>query len=252
MSTKYLSDRDVEEFVIHNRYSLSGDEFEARCFSSDYPNIPTTPGLAIPGGDVGELAILLAAANSHGFNVNLSKAIEALFKLTGQNKQLHMESANHKLNRCMHTKYMLENAASYNLNPTDIDALKHTMSKWDKNYIEIDFSYSFSERAAIIFEATKSLYPQYLFKTQYWQSHVGVFILHKSCVDKRHKLFSEMLVQEKAVELSNGLDSDYVYDALSENTDIHFFETLRRIDPQLPIFYAKEIALDSFQIESYS
>jgi hypothetical protein len=55
-------------------------------------------------------------------------------------------------------------------------------------------------------------------------------------VNERHRLIAKKLIEERAVKFFPDCDEEYLFEALSETTENHLFETLKRLASGLPIF----------------
>lgn len=236
MVNGYLSKEQVYEIVSENQYSFPEFKFRGRCFSGEFKNSFHLPALALPGGDLGELAILLSTAVSYGFEININKAAEELFQLTGGNEHLSSSIAKSELSSCAYFKHLFSNTASYNLNEESLEIfykqVKHFLPDFQ---VPKDRSYT-HEHAVLILEASQGLYPQYTLETYEGSFESRILVFHKTLVDLRHKELSRKLVEKKIVTLYDDLDADYLYEVLSETAETHLYETIRFIDPKLPIY----------------
>ncbi|MFN4212503.1 MAG: hypothetical protein ACK4FL_00890 [Microgenomates group bacterium] len=130
-----LNKQQVGELVFENRYPVEGDQFLSRCIDGRYdkniknqpspsrragqiskiknkkskrknqgvnqnkPALKTKeeplPALAIPGGDLGELALILATGNAFGFAVDGGRAFESLVEVVGGEENFHFHTDEH-------------------------------------------------------------------------------------------------------------------------------------------------------------
>ncbi len=236
MLSGYLNKDQVYEMVMENQYSYPEYKYRGRCFSGEFKNSFHLPALSLPGGDLGELAILQSTALTFGFEIDMNKATEVLFQLTCGNEHLTSLSAKDELATCDYFRHLAANIASYNLDKPSLDMLYKLYATLLPDFnIPSDRSHS-HEHAVIIFESSQGLYPQYTFESYEgtYESHLLIF--HKTLVDLRHRELAKKFVDKKIVELYGGLDVDYLYEVLSDTTEVHLYETVRRIDTKLPIF----------------
>ncbi len=251
MLSGYLSKDQVYEIVKENQYSICEPKLLGRCFLGEFKNTSDLPALSLPGGDLGELAILLSTAQNYGFEIDLNKAADELFQLTGGNKHLISESAKNELKTCPYFRHIFEDAASYNLDPASLESLLKILKSFVPEF-EIPAQRRYiHEHAFLIFESSQGLYPQYSFETMEGSLESRILVLHKTLVDERHKLLAQKLIDNKCVQLYDNLDCDYLYEVLSETTEVHMYETVRFIDPKLPIYSVKINEKQDISIEQF-
>ncbi len=239
MVSRYLNSDQVYTLVSENLYSFPEYKFQGRCFSGEFKNSFHLPALSIPGGDWGELAILLAAADTYGFEIDINKAAQELFQLSGGNKHLLTQDAKNELSTCDHLRHMFENMASYNLKQSSLDLLYGEIRQLIPDFHIPKKRRHVYEHALLIFEASQGLYPQYSFETYDGSFEARVLVFHKTLVDLRHRELSSKLLGKKIVTLYDDLDADYLYQVISEITEIHLYETMHFIDPDIPLFLVK-------------
>ncbi|CAN5163376.1 hypothetical protein BH09PAT2_BH09PAT2_10740 [soil metagenome] len=239
MIGQYLTNDQVHEIVSENQYSIPEHKYRGRCFSGEFKNSFHLPALALPGGDLGQLAILLSAAVGYGFEIDMNKAAGELFQLTQGNEHLSNSTAKFELNNCAYFQHLVKNASSYNLDPPSLELLQAQIQKIVPGFEAKNKHTHSHEHALLILESSQGLYPQYTFETYQGTTESRVLIFHKTLVDLRHKVLAKMLVEKQIVTLYEDLDEDYLYEVLSETAELHLFETTNFIDPKLPIYTAK-------------
>ncbi len=122
-----LNKKQVVDLIFENRYPVSGNKFLSRCIDGRYNRQfknknsklkvgEILPALAIPGADLGELALILATANAFGFEVEREKAFETLVELVGGEENFHFHTDDHHL----------INGARHRVSPTNlVDSVTH-------------------------------------------------------------------------------------------------------------------------------
>ena len=236
---QYLSRDQIEELVSNNLYDYEGNPFKSRCFSGIYQKDVNLPALSLPGGDIGELAILFSAAENYGFKLNISKISKIFSKLIGKSLNSTFNSIQeHSITECRYLHYLLQQSEGYELSGTAKESFLATAVKFGLSQpnLAIDKTYKVKEQACIILEAQKGLFPQFTFETSNGSFETSVFVIQKTLVDKRHRELSRLLVENIAVKLYKGLDADYLYEVLSEMTDIHLLQTMTLIGSAIPIY----------------
>lgn len=248
----FLTKEQAEEFVTNNLYESNANPFIARCFSADYSNSPNLPALSLPGGDIGQMAILIAASTTYGFELNTSKAVETLIDLIGGKKNSTFNCLKeHSLELCKYFKYLVEHAQDYGLDEQG----KKELFKLSKQLgLPNKFKSAGTKNdinACIVIEAEQGLFPNYTYDSGYGVLNAKILIFHKTFVDRRNKELSKLLLENESVKLFSGLDSNYLYQILSEMTESHLFQTIKHRDLQLPIYHAAVSSENKVTITSY-
>jgi len=276
-----LSAELVRELISKNRYRIEEKtKFLSRCIDGRYSNqfkvqssklkvttqnskIAETdlPALAFPGGDVGELALIFATANSYGFEVDGEKAYKIFIKAIGGEKNFGIHSdyhavpagrqgdANKSASDCGHWKQINLDPQAYNLEKDQIDFIQKKLDQLKKKKIkEIILEGEHLEGAVLLVKGSWGILPRYKIETDGGSQETQVFIYHQSLVDERHQVLASTWLKEKAVKLYNGCDKDYLYEALSEMAENHLMVTIKRLAKQLPIYEVKFNDDESFII----
>jgi hypothetical protein len=237
-----LDNAQVQELVAKNKYKLTDtNRNTARCIDGRYENSEELGALAIPGGDLGELAALYATANEFGFEVDYDKALISLQSVTGKNNFCwHTDTHGEKdvlASGCGHMKQMRLDPKAYNLEPDQIEVLNKQVEKAFKDGgKQTELQGDHQEGAVLIIRGEYSVMPQYYLQTDHGKVKVQVFEFHHSLVSERLKTWAKKLVEDGAVKLLDHLDDEYLYQVLSEKMDDHLFETSKRLAKTLPIF----------------
>lgn len=250
-----LSSDQIHAIVSENKYLLpEGSRFLSRCIDGRYENSENLPALAIPGADIGDLAVLYAAAAQYGFEIDHDKALQTLQGLTGNDHlSWHTDEREEKgvlESGCGHLKQLHLDPTSYGLQKEDVVQLDAQMKKTHKDGgDEVTLKGDHHEGAVLLIVGNYGVLPQNALVTESGTLQTQLFIFHKTFVDQRHKAWSKLLIEKKAVTLLDGLDEEYLYEALSSTTDDHLFETARRLAKDLPIFQVTFANDGSFEIE---
>ncbi|HRN69650.1 MAG TPA: hypothetical protein PLS49_00565 [Candidatus Woesebacteria bacterium] len=250
----YLNQDQIEELIFQNQYNFKGKKEESRCFSGHYENNELLPALALPGGDIGDIFILQAAAETYGFKVDIKKSIKILKEIVGNGKNYQFQhSSINSAEQCRYLHLLSENPEIYSLKKDTIPGLFSTIEqsvlvkKTDNKEKEL-----VKENACIIVDVDIAIFPQYIFETYLQKFNSHVFIYHKKYVDERRHTFAKKLYENKIVDLYEGLSEEYLYEVLSEIGDSHVFETVTKIDSRIPIYSATFSSHGSIKIEKYS
>ncbi len=253
MNDHYLSEEEVLSIVKGNTYTVDMDmRLRSRCMStSNYPE-SAYPAVSLPGGDLGDLAILYASADYYGFSVDYDAALSSLVELIDGDKNLTFSQAQFDIYGISnYYYYIFKNYENFELSRESREKLSEHFEKFSGRTVAGLSTSSQKASAAIFFTSSEGLSSTYKVKKREGVSEGHLYVLHKSFVDERHKLWVEKLLRKGVVELYEGLDAEYLYEVLSEMTDRHMLETLRNFDLQVPIFGISEVTPGNFQINTY-
>lgn len=231
----FILDKDfaAEYMRVHRFVPNPKTQFLSRCIDGRYPVSPQLPARAIPGGDAGELAILLATANAYGFELDAQKAQAVLLGVIGGGNLFSTEQAS----SCLHLKHVFSDPSAYNLHPDDLKTLTHLLTLVQKESSqEIVLEGKHREGAVLQIQGAWGIQPSGILETEHGNIAVSVFIFHRTLADSRHRRIAEELIAQSAVKLFEGLDAEYLYEAFSSVTEDHFLETLKREAVGLPIY----------------
>ncbi len=232
MSKMILDEQQVHEIIQENRYRVNQkNKFISRCIDGRYQNDDNLPPLAIPGADAGQLALILATANIYGLEVNREKAYESLIEVIGGEKNLRFHTD------CGYIKQTDLDPEGFNLTQEDVDFIKEKLEKAkEKGAQEVVLEGEHLEGGVIIARGYWSLKTKYFFEMSEGKVLSQIFVFHQTLVNERHRSLVKKLLDKKAISALKDDDDDYLYTILSETSEAHLFETLKRISEGLPIF----------------
>lgn len=258
-----LTADQVTDLIGANKYKIEeGQKSLSRCVDGRYPTSlkfrgasENLPPLALPGADAGELALIFAAANIYGFEIDEEKVFASLLEVVEGAKNFNFHSDQHgdpktPASGCGHIKQMTLDPKAYNLEEKQVVSLKKFLSQAKKQGAkETVLEGKHLEGAVLQLRGDFSLYPRYSIQANEGKSEIQVFIYQADLVNPRHRVWAQQLEKSKAVKLFPGCDGEYLYQVLSEVTENHLFETLRRLAKGLPIFQVDFNADGSFKVE---
>ncbi|OGK25309.1 hypothetical protein A3F58_02410 [Candidatus Roizmanbacteria bacterium RIFCSPHIGHO2_12_FULL_37_9b] len=264
-----LNKDQVLDLVWNNRYKVEDEQkFLSRCVDGRYENkiknqkskVKTEdtinlPPLAIPGADAGQLGIIFATANTYGFEVDKEKVFELVVDVVGGIENFSFHSDHHgdpkiPASGCGHIKQQNLDPKAYGLEDDQMKFIETALTKAKKKGAkEIVLEGEHQEGAILQINGPYSLYPGSLLETDQGNAQVQVFIFHSTLVNERHRLIAKKLIEKKAVELFPGCDEEYLYEVLSEVTESHLFETLKRLASGLSMFQVNFESDGSFDIK---
>ena len=250
---KYLSIYQIEEIVRRNCYDLDPSNLQqSRCICGIYENTPNLPGLTLPGGDLGEIVIALATAYSFGFEISYKGLKDSLKDTIGHKDILRsIIGDGHDPYLCPYLHALIKYPDQYGFDneaKEQFNGLIDDSSISKERLINEPIRHK-NEQALIILQSSKGIYPRYVFETDFGKWETSVLIYQKTLVNLRHKALCKKLIDNNAVKLFKGLDEEYLYEVVSEMTDIHLYETLQHIDNTLPIYSVKETGDGNFDIK---
>ncbi len=241
MSKIILSSSEVRGLILENRYKVNPDaKFISRCIDGGYKNGPNLPALAIAGADAGELAVIFATANTYGFKLREEKVFETLSQVVGgvNNLRFHtIENTETSLKGCGYIKQLSLSPEDFQVTSEQVAFItKKAEEAIAKGAILAEVDAEDTEGAVLVITGPYGVFPQYAFETSKGKMRTQVFEFHQGLVDERHKTLSKELVKNRAVELYEGCDEEYLYEVLSSTTEDHFMETAKRLAQGLTIF----------------
>lgn len=255
-----LDKHQIADLIFKNRYLSSANSFFSRCIDGRYENEENLPALALPGADLGELALIFATANNFGFQVDQEKVFETLTEVLGGQENFHFHTDDHTDPKipaagCGYWGQVQLDPLSYHLEKKDIDfigkkllILATIISKIRKPIV---VEGEHKEGAILFIKGNFGVYPRYFLDTDEGEKLVEVFVYHQTLVDRRHKFLAKKLLEKKAVILYPGCDEEYLYQVMSDETENHLMETLKRLAKGLPIFQVKFKEDKRFEIEEW-
>lgn len=247
-----LSSEQIRKLAYQNRYKVNAkNALISRCIDGRYPNDSMLSALAFPGTDAGELALVFAAANHYGFEVDLKKTIESFLGVIGGVLNFQLHSDTHAdptipASGCGHIKQILLDPEAYFLEKKQVLQIQKELAVLKKNGAhETILEGDHKEGAVIQIKGNYGISPGYVFEDEMAQ----IFVYHTTLVNQRHRLLAKSLIEYKAVTLFSGYDHEYLYDALSEVAEDHLFETAKRLAAGLPLYQIEFGENGDFDVE---
>lgn len=256
MKYHILSPEQINNLVLDNRYKIDPTEkLLSRCIDDRYQEDVGLHPLALPGADAGELALIFATANSYGLEVDQEKVFISLVEVVGGEEHFHFHTDNHHSFKdpaagCGHFSQMSSDPKSYSLEQKDIEFIKEKLKLLLKDGVEEEVL--FGEHyigAVLIIRGQYNIYPCYVLEGVGAKKRVEFLLHHQTMVDERHKVLAKKLVENKVVALPSGCDEEYLYEALSETSENHLMETVKRLAMGLPIYQVIFNEEGEFKIE---
>jgi hypothetical protein len=236
-----LNSSQIQLLVKENRYQVDEkNKFLSRCIDGRYKNNSKLPALALPGGDLGQLALLIACVNDFSLEIDYEKVFQSLIKVIGglKNFSYHTDSHHGGLALgCGHFTQILKDFVAYNLQKKDIEFLEEKLKFLKKEgVLPTVLEGNHDEGAILIVKGNFGIFPRFIIETDEGKKEVSTFVYQKTLVDERHRVLVKKLIEDKAVKLFDNLDEEYLYEILSEEGEIHLLETVNRLASDLPLY----------------
>jgi len=238
-----LSKYQIQELVYKNSYRIDEKtKFISRCIDGRYFENKNLPALAIPGADVGEIALIIATGNSFGFEIDSEKMFKTFIGIVGGMKNFQLHTDHHgdikkPASGCGHWKQINLDSTAYNLEKDQLKFIERKLAQVKKyGAKETILEGKHLEGAVLFVRGNYSIFPRYLLDLGSGRQTVEVFVYQATLVNERHKIIAEQLIRGNAVRLYKGCDGEYLYEVLSEMMENHLMETVRRLAKRLPIY----------------
>lgn len=245
MNKHSLSKDQITTLIGENAYEIS-NKLLSRCIDGRYENNSELPGLAFPGADAGEFALVCATAATCGLEIDLKKTFTALTEVVGGVKNLRFHTDSHAeqgkvLAGCGHVKQIVNDLEAYNITKEQAEFMAEQFASAKKaGAMESVLQGDHKEAAVLFIKGDYGVLPQYRFESREGGMEVQIFIYHNTFVDARHRLFVKKLIEHKALTLEGKpLDEEHLYALLSEAAEVHLMETAGRLAKGLPIYEVK-------------
>lgn len=249
----YLTIDQVEQILSENLYEIEDTVLKSRPFSGFYDNKPSLPPLSLPGGDLGQLAMLYSAAFTYGFEVDFDKAGSLLIELVGgKNALTYKDGMSHTLEAYRYLSFLNKAPESYNMDEIGKSDFFTQVEKMGIHIPDIADGKLQNENAYVILHGELGLYPTYDIKQDSGYRTAHLLIFQQTLANRRLKRYVELLLEKSVIKLYEGLDADYLYEVLAETQDVHIYETLARIDKKMPVFSASLLPSGKIHLEQYS
>jgi len=243
MNKPILDKTQVDSLIRENRYKVTdSNKFLSRCIDGRYQNDQNLAPLAIPGADIGELAIIFAAGNNFGFEIDKEKAFQSLIEVVGGIKNFQLHSDHHADKSvvgggCGHWKQINLDPRAYSLNKDQIDFITKKLNEVKQaGAQEIVLEGEHLEGAVLQVKGNYSILPRSFVMDGGKEKTTEVFVYQGTLVDQRHKALASALLKNEAIKLVAGQTEENLYTALSETIEVHLFETVKRLATGLSIF----------------
>lgn len=250
-----LSKIEIEKLVFDNRYKIDEKEKSfSRCIDDRYQEDLGLSPLAMPGADVGQLAVFFATANSYGLYIDYEKAYSTLIEVIGGEHNFHFHTDNHHSLRnpaagCGYFKEINLNPEAYNLKKEDVKFIKDKLNLLLKEGVEEEVLFGEHLIGAILqIKGKYNIYPCYVLGDSVVKQRVEFLLFHQTLVYERHRILSKKLIENKAIKLYDGCDEEYLFEIMSETADSHFEQTIKKLAKGVMIYKIKFEADGNFEV----
>lgn len=238
-----LNLEEVESLIYKNSYLVNETEpYISRDSCGEYSNSDNIPALALPGGDIGQLFALFSAANSYAFGLDESKIPKIFMEIIGEKNHISFHSDHDTIQSlhdisCKSVRYITEHSADYDITQQDISSINTIITSLKSNHqLLYPTKSDVKEGAILLVTGNYGVLPRFSFMTDNGIISGSVFVYQKTLADKRNKLFAKKLYEENAVTLFEGLDEEYLYGAIADTMEIHFYQTIQHTLVDIPLY----------------
>jgi hypothetical protein len=248
MADKLILTKDqLYQVVQTNRYPLDKINLNlSRCIDGRYQNVVGLSPLTIPGGDIGQLAIIFAAANNFGFSINEEKVFETLIEFLQGEKNFHFHTDDHSDEKipaggCGYFKLIKQEPEKFFLTNKEIEFIEEKLAKLVKDEVKPTVLHGHHDEAAVVMvKGNEGILPRFEIETtvdgETKKIASSIFVFHQTLFKQRQNRLAEMLLSKKAIDLFPGLDEEYLTFTLIETGENHLFEALNQLGKDLPLY----------------
>lgn len=220
---KYILSKDALSETLH-LHTISLDKahnFQIAPSEMLYQNNDVVVPVAIPGGLLGELAIIFSTAEQYGLEVDEAKTWEILSSFSAQST-VSTPFINH----------IITHPETVALIPS------HTafLSKIAKSFKPARSEPHYPNGAVLIVKGDNTITLPIQAKVEGRDITVYPFAFHHTLVNTWHRNVCEKLIEENAIMLLEGQEIEYLYEVISDTTDTFLFEDMNYSVPELPIY----------------
>ncbi len=248
MNQFFINSNQLSHLIINHRQKIKSNTYTCSCFDVYLEKTLKTP-LFIPGGDLGQIAILFSAANSFGFEINKEKLLAIYFEfLKGQN--------NFFLERnCYYLNLLKNQPEKFQLEEKDIKFLEEIVNTINQKPSQSVFQKDNCPQGVIMIKGYETI-PSRSFlkiKTVEGEKMIEIFLIifQQTLFEERQKILAKKLFQEKVVKLFPNLNEEYLAMSLIETGEEHFYFYINNYAKNLPlyqVFFKKDL---QFEIKDF-
>lgn len=236
--------KEVDAFVGECKYTFDRFmKFISRCVDGRYGKRDkdgrrVLPPLAFPGGDYGQIAVLLAVSRNNNLEIDIDKAFNSLCKVVGgkENLRIHTAKGHDKFgpkSGCGHCKTIANNSKDFCITSEDVGHLDKMFEDVEPVVLEGEHQ----ERGSLIIRGRGSLKKGIFPKND---GELSYFVFHKELVHERNKALAKQLIKDGAINIR---DARRLTKLLNETTDAHLGITLKTLAKGKPVY---EVSFDRF------
>lgn len=220
---KYILSKDALSEILYlhtvplDKVHNSGVAPSEMLYQTSEAVVPVT----IPGGLLGDLAVIFSTAEQYGLEVDESKTWEILSALSVQ-PTVSTPFINH----------IITHPDTLSLTPS------HSLflSKMAKSFKSPHSEPQYPNGAVLIVKGDNALTLPIQAKVEGREIIVYPFVFHHTLVNTWHRNVCEKLIEANAITLLEGQETEYLYEVISDTTDTFLFEDMNYSAPQLPIY----------------
>lgn len=225
----------VENFILSNRYmpSVKAQAEYRDTYSFVEGKNEDEPAVVTPGGVLGDIINVLSTGVAYGIEIDREKAVEAVKSTV----KIYSWSSLFAQNSI---KYWEE----YGVSKADKEVIESTVIKTG---LAPEKTTRWSG-AVVILEGKENVHPLYIQQSEDVKDSFFVPILQQYYLSLHRRRVVHALITQKAVPLRKE-DEEYLYQIMSDISEINFYLTLRHLSPELPLYAVTFKKETEFEIE---
>lgn len=192
------------------------------------------PDTRLTGGDFGQAAVIVAAANFVKSPVEPEDVISTIAEYVGGEDKLHVHTDTHApedkpMGGCGYVQKVMENPSQFGITQDQAEKIYSVIANSDAEEAVLDGNHDAA--AFLIVDSDKfalqSSHPTVKDVSQ-------VFIYHERLVEKRQDDLADILVKKGVIELPDKMTTEQFASVLKLKTKQHFTLTKNKLAPDLP------------------
>lgn len=219
MSTISFSKEELGTYVRESAYKPTPDAVvRYRCSDCFYDGRDTQAEVVMPGGIVGEYAIVSSMAQSYGYEIAPHKVVQIVEGLPTIPRS--------KQYSCAYCAQLLADPQSFNAPGVQqlIDQPDPNLKPQHLEGAIVKIKGDYTVPASSFVENVSGKYA------------LRLYLFHQTFLDAKHRELARRLIDEEVIRLLPGLDEEYLYEILADATETQFLLAITKTTQNLPIY----------------
>lgn len=247
MKRQVLETGQIYELVNHNSYEvIDANHYSMRCIDGNYQNDDRLPGIAFPGGDMGDVITFVASAQSYGFEISVSSIFNTVLELIGGIEHFSCYDASEGKTFFELFPFVTD----LSLAQDQLNELEHIFLSAQKSSLFLHKKPKVSQESALLrVKGNLAISPEYTFSPESGGFTTHVFVYQQTMLNERHRKLVEMMLEKKLFNAFQSADLEYLYQAVSETADDLLFIALEEQMHSIPLFQVEFKDTGEFNVE---